>query len=213
MQKQITHRGWAENIPEENTRKAFARSEEASDVDGVGFDVRWSNERAEPVVCHYAWQEKEAESLNDVLAFLASAQTMDVMLIELKEYYPFLWAEIKKLLEYYHLVDKTIIFASPRIAKKFPWETRERMQLGVISIYPWRIHHYAKLKPASILFGYDKLIWKQILFRIFWRDAFIRRLCRVYPDIKFILGIAQNKKHIVHINSLDGLYGYTVDKR
>lgn len=213
MQKQITHRGWGAYTPKENTREAFRRAEEADNVNGVEFDVRWSNVRAEPVVCHYEWQEKDAESLEDVLAFLTTSKTMDVILLEVKEYYPFLWTEIKRLLEYYGLVEKTIIFAFPHVAKKFPWETRERMQLGVISMFPWRVAHYAKLKPASILFGYDKHTWTQILFRLFWWDAFIRKLFRIHPDIKFILGVAQNKKHLVHINSLEGLYGYTVDKQ
>lgn len=213
MQKQITHRGWAAGIPEENTREAFRRAEEADDVNGVEFDVRWSDVRAEPVVCHYAWQEKNAESLDDVLSFLATSTSIDVLLLELKEYYPFLWTEIKKLLVYHGLLEKTIIFAFPRVAKKFPWETRERMQLGIISLFPWRVNHYAKLKPASILFGYDKHKWTQILFRLLWWNAFIRKLFRMHPDIKFILGVAQNKKHLVHINSLEGLYGYTVDKK
>jgi hypothetical protein len=213
MQKQITHRGWAADAPGENTREAFRRAEEAEDVNGVEFDVRWSNERAEPVVCHYEWQEKDAESLDDVLSFLATSKTINVILLEVKEYYPFLWTEIKRLLEYHGLVEKTIIFAFPHVAKKFPWETRERMQLGVISMFPWRVAHYAKLRPASILFGYDKHKWTQILFRLFWWDTFIRKLFHIHPDVKFILGVAQNQKHLVHINSLEGLYGYTVDKQ
>lgn len=200
-------------MPEENTREAFRRAEEADDVNGVEFDVRWSDVRAEPVVCHYAWQEKDAESLDDVLSFLVTSTSIDVLLLELKEYYPFLWTEIKKLLVYHGLLEKTIIFAFPRVAKRFPWEARERMQLGIISLFPWRVNHYAKLKPASILFGYDKHKWTQILFRLLWWDAFIRKLFRMHPDIKFILGVAQHEKHLVHIHSLEGLYGYTVDKR
>ncbi|NTV22522.1 MAG: glycerophosphodiester phosphodiesterase [Candidatus Yonathbacteria bacterium] len=211
MSYQIAHRGWSQDDPEENTRAAFRRAEEAG-VHGVEFDVRWSDARAEPVVCHYPWQEKDAESLDQALAFL-STTTFSILLLELKEYHPFLWSEIKRLLLYYGIMDRTVIFAFPRIAKKFPWETRDKMRLGVISIFPWRVGHYAKLKPAVILFGYDRRVWTQLLFRLFWWDATMRKMFRMHPDVGFIIGVAQNDKHISHIESLEGLMGYTVDRK
>ncbi|NTV44675.1 MAG: glycerophosphodiester phosphodiesterase [Candidatus Yonathbacteria bacterium] len=211
MSYQIAHRGWSKGVPEENTREAFRRAEKAG-MHGVEFDVRWSDARAEPVVCHYQWQEKEAESLDDALAFLSTA-SFSILLLEIKEYHPFLWIEIKRLLAYYGLIEKTVVFAFPRVAKKFPWQTRERMRLGVISIFPWRMAHYAKLKPSVILFGYDDRKWTQVLFRLIWWDSALRRLFHIHPDVGFIIGVAQNDKHISHLEGLDGLYGYTVDRK
>jgi hypothetical protein len=211
MSLQIAHRGWSQDNPEENTRAAFRRAEEAG-MHGVEFDVRWSDTRAEPVVCHYAWQEKDAESLDHALSFL-STTNFSVLLLELKEYHPFLWTEMKRLLGYYGLIDRTVVFAFPRIAKQFPWETRDKMRLGVISIFPWRMTHYVKLKPAVILFGYDKRKWTQVLFRLVWWDAAMRKLFHMHPDIGFIIGVAQNEKHISHLENLQGLMGYTVDKK
>ncbi len=211
MSYQIAHRGWSKGVPEENTRNAFRRAEEAG-MHGVEFDVRWSDQRAEPVVCHYAWQEKDAESLDEALAFL-STTSFSVLLLELKEYHPFLWSEMKRLLVYYGLMDRTVVFAFPRVAKKFPWETRDRMRLGIISIFPWRINHYAKLKPSIILFGYDERTWTQLLFRAIWWDSSLRKLFHAHPDVGFVIGVAQNDTHISHLDGLEGLYGYTVDKK
>ncbi len=211
MAYQIAHRGWSEHEHEENTRSAFKRAGELG-AHGVEFDVRWNDLRGEPVVCHYRRQEKNAESLDEVLSFLKNSQ-FSVLLLELKECHPRLWEEVKRLLIQYGLLDKTIIFAFPKVAKKFPWSVRKDMRLGIIALFPWSIKRYAKLEPDVILFGYDKRKWTQIIFRLLWWDETIRNIFHLHPSIKFIIGVAQNDEHIAYLESFEGLYGYTLDKK
>jgi len=210
MPYQIAHRGVTGGGVAENTRAAFRAAKEDG-LHGIEFDVRWSEKREDAVVCHYAWQEDAAELLEEVLEEL-SLHSFSILLLELKEYHLKLWLRVRGLLVQHKLIEHTVVFAFPRVAEKFPWREREGMKLGIITLFPWQVKKYAKLKPSVILFGYDRRPWTRFLFRLIWWDAGMRRLFRIHPDVAFIAGVAQNEKHIAHLESIDGLHGYTVDK-
>ncbi|MDP9249309.1 MAG: hypothetical protein M3M85_02235 [bacterium] len=140
--------------------------------EGIELDIR--SRGGIPVVVHDAKDLEYGEPLSKLLPVIAASGKM--LFIELKEYNRDLWNAIVLSVEEHHLESRTILFAFPGVARKFPWQEGRVVSLGIIEPFPWRINKILKtLRPEMIMIGWgsnwEKLTFglERTIFKIIWR--------------------------------------------
>lgn len=205
--KKFAHRGWSAGKGE-NTISSFIKASDAN-LDGVEFDVRLSVNRKSVVLSHDPSSDESLLTLDDALKFLATTNLE--LLIEFKEYSDDFLVLVVQHLRKYNLVERSVIFAFPHVAKQFPWERRHDIKFGIIAPYPHHISKYIKgYKPDMVLMGWGTTR-ERAIFRFVWKILSLEKVFAKHPSIKFVIGVLYSEKERTWLSGMSGLYCTTVD--
>lgn len=182
--------------------------------EGIELDVR--SYKGIPVVAHDSGDAKRGASLGEMLPLVARSDK--VLLLELKEYNRGLWdAVIRSVLEH-HLESRTTLFAFPRIARKFPWQEKQSVALGIIEPFPWRITRVAEaLHPEMIVVGWGS-DWERFtfsleraIFKIAWSITARFSRFKTLP-LKIVVGALRSEKDLAWAARQAAFFGGLCDQ-
>lgn len=205
--KSFAHRGWSAGKGE-NTIEAFKKSAEAG-IDGIELDIRHGVDGKTIVVIHNRATDNEVLSLEEALLYLKST-TLE-LLIEFKKYSDEFYTLVVDLIEKHGMQERVIFFAFPHIASKFPWHKPRSVKLGIIAILPRHIGRYrSTYNPDIILLGWGDRV-QRFVFKTFWSISSLPKVIKTNDGVKFVVGVAYNKRDIHWISKQTNVYGFTVD--
>lgn len=205
--KTFSHRGWAAGSIE-NTLLAFKKSAEA-DLAGVEFDVRYGTDGRTVVCSHDKTNNPDELSFDAALQHLSGTNLE--LLIELKEYSDDFYREVVSLIRKNNHVDQTTLFGFPDVAKLFPWQNRDGIRLGVISLYPQDISRDVEMyNPDMVLLGWGTKN-ERLQFRFVWTFLSLASFFKKYAAVKFVIGVAYSEADKKWLSRQQGIYGITID--
>ena len=196
----LAHRGWNMDINKqtnwsENSLSAFDLAQSHPDITGVEIDIRRHPTTGKIVLSHDPIVANMKYLTLDKALEVVSKQNWQTV-IEFKEYDRGLFDEVANLVNKYNLCTKSTLFAFGDIAQNFPWQKRQKLNLGIIAEYPWQIAQTVRTyQPDTLLLGWDERPWTFIAFATWWSIFDLRKVTKKY-NIQLVAGVAQSTSQL-----------------